>query len=180
MWKWLAIIQGYDLDIQHIPGKVNPADHLSRQLLKDAAERKGLVTEENQKFVEQLRIPHDATDVEIQDALCKIFERERHNKTEREGQNLTQRSDVSPDQILSLDRQYQSSDSQKYQCQSSVSSGPDAESILGQKSGTRRAAIDSEQKNSGQRSTGHKSGQKSAIKSKKNFSSIFTEITEDD
>ena len=40
--------------------------------------------------------------------------------------------------------------------------------------------MDSEQKNSGQRSTGHKSGQKSAIKSKRNFSSIFTEITEDD
>ena len=95
---------GYDLDIQHIPGKVNPADHLSRQLLKDAAERKGLVTEENQKFVEQLRIPHDATDVEIQDALCKIFERERHNKTEREGQKSAQRSDVSSDQRLSLNR----------------------------------------------------------------------------
>ena len=30
VWKWLAIMQGYDLDIQHIPGKVNPADHLSR------------------------------------------------------------------------------------------------------------------------------------------------------
>ena len=75
VWKWLAIMQGYDLDIQHIPDKVNPADHLSQQLLKDAAERKGLVIEENQKFVEQLRIPHDATDVEIQDALCKIFER---------------------------------------------------------------------------------------------------------
>ena len=84
VWKWLAIMQGYDLDIQHIPGKVNPADHLSRQLLKDAAERKGLVTEENQKFVEQLRIPHDATDVEIQDALCKILERERETTRQRE------------------------------------------------------------------------------------------------
>ena len=30
VWKWLAIMQGYNLDIQHIPGKVNPADHLSR------------------------------------------------------------------------------------------------------------------------------------------------------
>ena len=130
VWKWLAIMQVYDLDIQHIIGKVNPADHLSGQLLKDAAERKGFVTEENQKFVEQLRIPRDATDVEIQDDLCKIFERERHNKTERGGQNLAQRSNVSPDQSLSLDRQYQSSDSQQYQCQSSGSSGPDAESVL--------------------------------------------------
>ena len=30
VWKCLAIMQGYDLDIQHIPSKVNPADHLSR------------------------------------------------------------------------------------------------------------------------------------------------------
>ena len=77
-------MQGYDLDIQHIPGKVNPADHLSRQLLKDAAERKGLVTKENQQFVEQLRVPCDATDVEIQDALCKTFERERERQQDRE------------------------------------------------------------------------------------------------
>ena len=48
VWKWLAIMQGYDLDIQHIPGKVNPANHLSRPLLKEAAERNGLVTKENQ------------------------------------------------------------------------------------------------------------------------------------
>ena len=78
VWKWLAIMRGYDLDIQHIPGKVNLADHLSRQLLKEAAERKGLVTKENQQCVEQLRGPRGATDVEIQDALCEIFQKERH------------------------------------------------------------------------------------------------------
>ena len=47
VWKWLAIMLWYDLDIQHIPGKVNPADHLLRELLKDATERKCLVIEEN-------------------------------------------------------------------------------------------------------------------------------------
>ena len=99
-WKWLAIMKGYELDIQHIHGKVNLAYHLSGQLLKDATERKGSVTEENQKFGEQLCKAHDATDLEIQYTLCKIFVRERHNKTEREGQNLAQRSDVSSDQIL--------------------------------------------------------------------------------
>ena len=81
MWKWLAIMQRYDLDIQHIPGKVNSADHLSRQLLKESPERKGLVTKENQQFVEQLRVPRDATDVEIQDALCKIFQKERDRES---------------------------------------------------------------------------------------------------
>ena len=28
VWKCLVIMQGYDLDIQHILGKVNPTDHL--------------------------------------------------------------------------------------------------------------------------------------------------------
>ena len=45
---------------------------------------KGLVTKENQQFVEQLRIPLDATDIEIQDALCRIFERERERQQDRE------------------------------------------------------------------------------------------------
>ena len=82
--KWLAIMQRSHLDIQHMPGKVNPANHLLRQLLKDATERKGSVTKENQKFVEQLRIPCDASNVEIQDALCKTFGRDRETTRQRE------------------------------------------------------------------------------------------------
>ncbi|MCV6611750.1 MAG: Ty3/Gypsy family RNase HI domain-containing protein, partial [Amphritea sp.] len=31
VWRWLAVLQGYDVDIRHIPGKKNPADSLSRQ-----------------------------------------------------------------------------------------------------------------------------------------------------
>ena len=30
IWKWLSIMQGYQSKIQHIPRKVNPADHLLR------------------------------------------------------------------------------------------------------------------------------------------------------
>ena len=26
VWKWLSILQGYDLEIRHIPGKKNPAE----------------------------------------------------------------------------------------------------------------------------------------------------------
>ena len=69
VWKWVCIMQGYDLDIVHILGKVNPADHLSRQLLSDAAERKGLVKKEQKNFVRNLRVPADATDGDIQHAL---------------------------------------------------------------------------------------------------------------
>ena len=94
VWKWLSIMQGYDLDIRHIPGKINPADHLSRQLLKDAAQRKGLVTEENRRYVEQLRIPRDATDIEIQDALSRLFARDREPVAEIRTETNRQRSDM--------------------------------------------------------------------------------------
>ena len=36
VWKWVQILQGYDCDIVHIPGKSNPADFLSRRSIKDA------------------------------------------------------------------------------------------------------------------------------------------------
>ena len=31
IWKWLSTLQGYDIEIRHIPGKINPADTLTRQ-----------------------------------------------------------------------------------------------------------------------------------------------------
>ena len=107
VWKWVSIMQGYDLEIVHIPGKVNPADHLSRQLLSDATERKGLVNKEQKNFVRNLRVPADATDGDIQNALQRVFQRER--ETERQ----------SSVQCTTSDSQCQSS-VLKTQCQSSV------------------------------------------------------------
>ena len=89
VWKWVSIMQGYDLEIVHIPGKVNPADHLSRQLLSDAAERKGLVRKDQKNFVRNIRVPADATDNQIQDALRRVFQKgqDRDIQTERERGN---------------------------------------------------------------------------------------------
>ena len=36
VWHWISILQGYNVEIRHIPGKRNPADALSRQLVSDA------------------------------------------------------------------------------------------------------------------------------------------------
>ena len=47
----LAILQGYNVDIRHIPGKKNPADSLSRQLVSDALVRKGSVKDVNAEYV---------------------------------------------------------------------------------------------------------------------------------
>ena len=73
IWKWLSILQGYNVDIQHIPGKRNPADSLSRQSANDALVRKSSVHDANAAYVQQLRVPNDATDDQIQAALTRLF-----------------------------------------------------------------------------------------------------------
>ena len=73
IWKWLSILQGYNVDIQHIPGKLNPADSLSRQSAVDALVKKSSVHDANATYVQQLRVSEDASDEEIQSALTKQF-----------------------------------------------------------------------------------------------------------
>ena len=80
IWKWLSILQGYDVDIQHIPGKRNPADSLSRQSVDDALKRKGSVHDANAAYVQQLRIASDASDDEIQSALTRLFRKQSYSK----------------------------------------------------------------------------------------------------
>ena len=73
VWKWINILQGYNLEIRHIPGKRNPADTLSRQDKKDALGRKTAIHDANADLVEELRVPSDANDTAIQEALMKLF-----------------------------------------------------------------------------------------------------------
>ena len=75
VWKWLSILHGYNLDIRHIPGKRNPADSLSGQSIKDALVRKGSVHDANETYVRQLKIPEEATETDIQEALNRILDK---------------------------------------------------------------------------------------------------------
>ena len=73
VWKWINVLQGYNLEIRHIPGKRNPTDTLSKQDKKDALGRKTAVHDANADLVEELRVPSNANDTAIQDALMKLF-----------------------------------------------------------------------------------------------------------
>ena len=73
VWRWLSILQGYNMEIRHIPCKKNPADSLSRQLVSDALVRKGSVKDANSEYVQRLRVSPDASDSEIQSTLHKLF-----------------------------------------------------------------------------------------------------------
>ena len=61
-------MQGYDLDIRHIPGKKNPADSLSRQLREDALGRKIQVCKEHEQWINELRVPARASEEQMQSA----------------------------------------------------------------------------------------------------------------
>ena len=105
VWKWLAVLQGYDVDIRHIPGKKNPADSLSRQHVADALVRKTSVTDANASYVQKLRVAHDATDEEVQAALHELFKSspQGHSATAVQAQAQDQTNSVQDqDQIKSV------------------------------------------------------------------------------
>ena len=104
IWKWINILQGCNLEIRHIPGKRNPADTLSRQDKKDALGRKTAVHDANADLVRELRVPSDADDIAIQEALMKSFGAQAQNQSEIvsvEGQAVRAKRSVSDsDQAL--------------------------------------------------------------------------------
>ena len=108
VWKWINIMQGYNLEIRHIPGKRNPTDTLSRQDEKDALGRKTAVKDTNADLVNELRIPSDADDEAIQEALLRLFNaqvkeqvRDQSISVAEEGQAIrAQRSVSGSDQAL--------------------------------------------------------------------------------
>ena len=61
------------MEICHIPGKRNPAEYLSRQLISDALVRKGSVEDANEEYIMPLRVAAKATDEEVQSALHQLF-----------------------------------------------------------------------------------------------------------
>ena len=73
VWRSISILQGYNVEIRHIPGKRNPADSLSRQLISDALVRKDSVKDANPDYVMRLRVDDKATDEDIQNALHKFI-----------------------------------------------------------------------------------------------------------
>ena len=76
IWKWVSILQGYDAEIRHIPGKVNPADALTRQVKVDDVEYAEQVKKEDQDWMEKMRVPLTATDQQIQQRLRQLYSKQ--------------------------------------------------------------------------------------------------------
>ena len=73
IWKWVSILQGYDIEIRHIPGKTNPADALTRQVREMDAEYSGQVKQQDADWMQNVRIESTATDAEIQSRLQQLY-----------------------------------------------------------------------------------------------------------
>ena len=76
MWKWVSILQGYDLEIRHIPGRINPADTLTRQTWVGDAEYVANVKNVDKDMVELMRVTESATDRDIQKKLNELYSME--------------------------------------------------------------------------------------------------------
>ena len=73
IWKWVSILHGYNIEIKHIPGKINPADALTRQIQIQDVEYANEVKREDQDWVQNLRISPDADDTIIQQKLNDLY-----------------------------------------------------------------------------------------------------------
>ena len=76
MWKWIQVLQGYDCDLVHIPGKHNPADFLSRRSIQDVKDMVKVRAEE-EALIRRLQLGEDQSDDAIQERLDKIFGKSR-------------------------------------------------------------------------------------------------------
>ena len=62
-------MQGYDMEIRHIPGKINRADTITRQVRSEDQVYAGEVKQMDNELVDVIRIPVNASDVDVQRKL---------------------------------------------------------------------------------------------------------------
>ena len=76
IWKWVSILQGYDIEIRHIPGKVNPTDTLTRQAWAGDVGEVAKVKNVDRELVQIIRVAESATDEDIQQKLRELYSRD--------------------------------------------------------------------------------------------------------
>ena len=84
VWKWVQVLQGYDCDIVHIPGKSNPADFLSRRSVKELKSMVDVRAQEESMVQRLLLGDGQVPEEKIQEKLDEVFKGQL-----REGQFFT-------------------------------------------------------------------------------------------
>ena len=80
-------MQGCHIEIRHIPGKVNLADDLTRQIKGDDIEYVGQMKRQDQYWVETARVSSSATDENIQMKLRQLYNKTKLREKEEQIHN---------------------------------------------------------------------------------------------
>ena len=103
IWKWIAILQTYDVTITHIPGVRNPADPLTRRAWQEDRNALQDVKTLDHDLVEKLRVQEDASDQDIQSALDSVFKQDQAQQLDYRG-SVEEAIDQSFPAVDSLER----------------------------------------------------------------------------
>ena len=92
------------MDIRHIPGKVNPADTITRQVRSDDQYYAGKVKQMDNELVDAIRIPVEASDIDVQRKLDQLYKKEgtRDKLREARQQILTTNDEDSSNAVLAI------------------------------------------------------------------------------
>ena len=64
------------MEIRHIPGKINPADTITKQVRSEDQGYAGEVKQMDNELVDAIRIPVDASDADVQKKLDQLYSKE--------------------------------------------------------------------------------------------------------
>lgn len=83
IWKRLSIMQGYNLEIQHIPVRGILQIIFLDSLRPMKFEQKDKVRAEHRQFIERLRIPKTTLDEKIQSVLSEVIQRGQRQNSDQ-------------------------------------------------------------------------------------------------
>ena len=104
IWKWVSILQGYNMEIRHIPGKINPTDTITRQVRSEDQVYAGEVKQMDNELVDAIRIPVNASDADVQRKLNQLYSKDgtRDKLKEAKQQVLTMNEEDSFNTVLAV------------------------------------------------------------------------------
>ena len=83
----MSILQGYDIEIRHIPGKVNPADTLTRKAWAGDTDEVAKVKDVDRGLVDMICVAESASDEDIQMKLQELYSREEDREKIKQAQD---------------------------------------------------------------------------------------------
>ena len=72
----MSIFQGYDVEIHHIPGKINPTNTITKQVRSEDRGYAREVKRLDSELVDAIRIPIEASDPDVQKKQDQLYNKD--------------------------------------------------------------------------------------------------------